>query len=216
MGTPESLGARLREERERRKITLKSIAANTNIRAGLLSDLENGDVSRWPSGIFRRSFVRSYASAIGLDPDEVLTEFLERHPDPEAPFLGPDPVPTVPVGSSRSQAGRTQPVVLRLTLADMDGGFSAGRLLAGAARRLAAAAWDVAVTLVLALLAFLALDLFWAPLAVSVLAYYTVSIVLLGNTPGVCLFAPPHHREGPPRTQDVEEDSHVGEQAHVG
>ncbi len=88
MGTSESLGARLRAERERRKITLESIAANTNIRAGLLSDLEKGDVSRWPSGIFRRSFVRSYASAIGLDPDEVLDEFLERHPDPEAPWNG--------------------------------------------------------------------------------------------------------------------------------
>ena len=60
---------RLRAERERRKITLESIAANTNIRAGLLSDLEKGDVSRWPSGIFRRSFVRAY----GITPHRYLT-----------------------------------------------------------------------------------------------------------------------------------------------
>ncbi|MGE0705501.1 MAG: helix-turn-helix domain-containing protein [Vicinamibacterales bacterium] len=214
MGIPESLGARLRAERERRKITLASIAANTNIRAGLLSDLENGDVSRWPSGIFRRSFVRSYAAAIGLDPDEVLAEFLERHPDPEAPFLASDPIHNPPVASARSQAGHSASVVLRLTLADADAGFSAGRLLEGSARRLAAAAWDVAVTMALALLAFLALGYFWAPLAISVLAYYTISIVLLGNTPGVCLFARPHHRAQPQR--DVEEDDHVGEQAPAG
>jgi hypothetical protein len=33
-------------------------------------------------GIFRRSFVRAYAQAIGLDPDAVLKEFLELYPDP--------------------------------------------------------------------------------------------------------------------------------------
>ena len=39
-------------------------------------------VSRWPSGIFRRAYVRTYAHIIGLDPDVVLREFLEVHPEP--------------------------------------------------------------------------------------------------------------------------------------
>ena len=78
-----AFGPRLRHERERRHISLDSIAKNTKISRSLLEGLERDDVKRWPSGIFRRSFVRSYAKAIGLDPDEVLREFQERFPDPE-------------------------------------------------------------------------------------------------------------------------------------
>lgn len=77
-----TFGPRLRQERERRQISLTSIAENTKISRSLLEALERDDVSRWPTGIFRRSFVRAYASAIGLDPDEIVKEFLERFPDP--------------------------------------------------------------------------------------------------------------------------------------
>ena len=78
----ESFGARLRYERERRQIALRSIAEGTKISFSLLEGLERDDVSRWPSGIFRKSFVRAYAEAIGLDPDSVVREFVERYPDP--------------------------------------------------------------------------------------------------------------------------------------
>ena len=78
----DSFGARLRHERERRQIALKSIAEGTKIGIGLLAGLERDDVSRWPSGIFRKSFVRAYAEAIGLNADAVVREFAERYPDP--------------------------------------------------------------------------------------------------------------------------------------
>jgi transcriptional regulator with XRE-family HTH domain len=78
----DSLGGRLRYERERRQIALKSIAESTKIGAALLDGLERDDVSRWPSGIFRKSFVKAYAEAIGLDPDPIVREFVERFPDP--------------------------------------------------------------------------------------------------------------------------------------
>ena len=77
-----SFGAQLRYERERRQIALKSIAESTKIGLSLLEGLERDDVSRWPSGIFRKSFVRSYADAIGLDADAIVREFVERYPDP--------------------------------------------------------------------------------------------------------------------------------------
>ena len=78
----DSFGSRLRYERERRQIALKSIAESTKIGITLLEGLERDDVSRWPSGIFRKSFIRSYAEAIGLKPDSVVREFVERYPDP--------------------------------------------------------------------------------------------------------------------------------------
>jgi hypothetical protein len=37
---------------------------------------------------------------------------------------------------------------------------------------------------------FVALNRFWMPFAIATLAYYGGSILLLGNTPGVSLFAP--------------------------
>jgi cytoskeletal protein RodZ len=86
----DSFGTRLRRERERRKIALKSIAENTKIAIALLRGLECDDVSRWPSGIFRKSFIRSYALAIGLDPEPVVREFLELYPDP-LQIVGPEP-----------------------------------------------------------------------------------------------------------------------------
>jgi len=79
---PESFGARLRQRRERQEIALPTIAEQTKIKLSLLEALERDDVSRWPSGIFRRAFVRAYAQAIGLDPDVVVREFLELYPDP--------------------------------------------------------------------------------------------------------------------------------------
>src|SRR5438309_4393744 len=79
---PESLGARLRQRREREQIALATISEQTKIKLSLLEALERDDVSHWPTGIFRRAFVRAYAHAIGLEPDVVLREFLERHPDP--------------------------------------------------------------------------------------------------------------------------------------
>ena len=97
----DSFGGRLRRERERRHIALRSIAERTKIGIGLLEGLERDDVSRWPSGIFRKSFVRSYAEAIGLDPASIVREFVERYPDPlEVESVAPAP----PMPSSTSLA----------------------------------------------------------------------------------------------------------------
>ena len=94
-GTADSLGARLRRRREERGIALGAIAAQTKIKASLFEALERDDVRQWPAGIFRRAFVRAYAHAIGLDPEPVVREFLERFPDEReaAPRLVPSPPP---------------------------------------------------------------------------------------------------------------------------
>lgn len=96
----ESFGTRLRRQRERQQVTLSSIAERTKIHQPLLEELERDDVSHWPSGIFRRAFLRSYAAAIGLKPDDVVREFLELYPDP---FEAAAPAPSPPsfLGSLR-------------------------------------------------------------------------------------------------------------------
>src|SRR3954467_15364505 len=79
---PDSFGARMRETRERQQVALITIAEQTKIKLSLLEALERDDVSHWPSGIFRRAFIRAYAHAIGLKPHVVAPEFLEAYPAP--------------------------------------------------------------------------------------------------------------------------------------
>jgi transcriptional regulator with XRE-family HTH domain len=79
---PESFGARMRQRREDQQIALAKIAEQTKIKQSLLEALERDDVSHWPTGIFRRAFIRSYALAIGLDADAVVREFFEVFPEP--------------------------------------------------------------------------------------------------------------------------------------
>jgi transcriptional regulator with XRE-family HTH domain len=187
-------GGRLRLERERRHVTLASIAADTKIGLALLQGLERDDLSRWPSGIFRRSFIRAYAQAVGLDADVVTREFLERFRDPSEP-----PRPVSPDSAPTRAARASDDTALRLTLADRGAAFRRGRVLGGKRRRWIAAACDVSVLMALGLTFFIAFHQFWMPLAVATIGYYAASIVLLGNTPGVFLCAPGSSRDGATR-----------------
>jgi len=181
----ESLGQRLRRERERRHIALRSIAENTKISLSLLEDLERDDASRWPSGIFRRSFVRAYADAIGVDAESTAREFLERFPDPNDPDrVFPPPPPASPTPAAAQTAG------LRLRLADTGRAFARGLILQSARVRFRAVACDAVVVLVVAAALYVVVGALWMPLCVTLVGYYAGGILILGNTPGVCLFAP--------------------------
>jgi cytoskeletal protein RodZ len=74
----DDFGGRLRQARERRGISLRQIAASTKISVAALEALERNDISKLPGGIFSRAFVKSYATEVGLDPDQTVRDFLER------------------------------------------------------------------------------------------------------------------------------------------
>jgi cytoskeletal protein RodZ len=69
-------GTQLKQARENRGISLRQVATSTKISVVALEALERGDFSRLPGGIFSRAFVRSYATEVGLNPDEVVAQFL--------------------------------------------------------------------------------------------------------------------------------------------
>ena len=73
-------GTRLREARERKGVSLRTIADATKISVAVLEALERNDVSRLPGGIFSRAFVRSYALEVGLDPEATIQEFVAQFP----------------------------------------------------------------------------------------------------------------------------------------
>lgn len=89
-----TFGEFLRHHRERRGISLQEIADRTKIVASRLDALERGDLRFWPPGIYRRAIVRDYAAAIGLDPHEIVQEFVKLFPAPDpnvVPEAGAEP-----------------------------------------------------------------------------------------------------------------------------
>jgi cytoskeleton protein RodZ len=72
-----SLGQALREEREARNISVEEIASSTKIVTRYLEALENDRLDQMPGGFFVRGIIRSYAKAIGLDPETILNRYKE-------------------------------------------------------------------------------------------------------------------------------------------
>lgn len=184
-----SFGTRMRHERERRSITIATVAEKTKILGALLDGLENEDLSRWPTGFYRRAFVRAYAHAIGLDPAATLKDFLEHFPEPEDKSVASVGKPTVKPDAATAGIGPT-----RLTTPPAGAWFSEGPLVRGIGLRCFAVAVDLFALAVMGVALFAVLGMFWAPMCLATAAYYSVSILLLGNTPGVCLFADPAKR----------------------
>lgn len=70
------LGPRLKQARQARGVSLADIAESTKISVATLEAIERSDFAKMPGGIFSRSFVRVYALAVGVQPDEAVTEFI--------------------------------------------------------------------------------------------------------------------------------------------
>jgi len=76
----DDFGSRMRHTREQRGVSLREIAEATKISVSALEALERNDISRLPGGIFSRAFVRAYAAAIGIDPEQTVREFMSQFP----------------------------------------------------------------------------------------------------------------------------------------
>ena len=83
-------GTKMRCLREERGVSLRQIAATTKISVSVLEALERNDISRLPGGIYSRAFVRSYAIATGLDPEQTVRDCLSQK-SPHAAELGDAP-----------------------------------------------------------------------------------------------------------------------------
>ena len=187
--TEPSLGIWLRRERERRGITIRQVADQTKVAAPLLEGLENGDLSRWPGGIYRRAFVKSYAAALGLDTDEVVRRFEQEHPaEPVAPIGAEPPAPA-------AQTAQTSTVPAPVSPAQP---WQA---------RIPGVAADLAVAIVLGLgSAAAGSRLLWPVILIAL--YYAAGVLFTGTSPMVALLrdaaepaSPPEH---PARAVDAD------------
>lgn len=161
-----AFGDRLRRQRERQQVTLAEIAETTKVAASLFASIERGDTARWPGGVYDRAFIRGYARAVQLDPDETAAEFAEIFETPTA-----EP-PARKAGKSSNESHVRPP--LRLSL-EIDPAGGRKRLVRATALAIA----DVLAIAVLAVAVMLtAGGTLWKTLAITAVAYHVVARIV--------------------------------------
>lgn len=96
---PHGIGERLRNAREAKRFSLADAERLTKIRARYLQALEEEQFDRLPGWIYAKGFLRAYATALGLDPDELMEAYPLAFEGPSHPIFGvhPGEVPIRPM-----------------------------------------------------------------------------------------------------------------------
>jgi cytoskeleton protein RodZ len=87
-----SVGETLRRERQKRNLALDQIARDLKISSRFLKAIEEDHLDQLPAGVFAKSFVRQYATVLGLDAEELVAEVQRT--------LNPEPLPGAPPAES--------------------------------------------------------------------------------------------------------------------
>jgi cytoskeletal protein RodZ len=87
----DSIGDYLKTEREERRLSIEEVSSTTRIPRKTLQSLEEDRFEDLPSGVFVRGFIKAYASAVHINPKEVLERFDQQRPK----TLPPAPLATV-------------------------------------------------------------------------------------------------------------------------
>jgi cytoskeleton protein RodZ len=96
------IGPTLREARIRHKIDLTEIEDQTKIRVRYLRALENEEWDLLPGPTYTRSFIRTYALALGLDGERLADDYRRQQEDQLAePGAGREPPALPPLAPAR-------------------------------------------------------------------------------------------------------------------
>ena len=94
----QTIGQKLKAEREAQKLTLEKVFEVTRIRVPYLQALEEDNLSRVPSPVQARGYLRNYAEYLGLNFEQLLDEMrLANLGQASGEVIGPaDDTPTLP------------------------------------------------------------------------------------------------------------------------
>ncbi len=96
-----NFGTFLRDERERRQISLAALSQSTKLSVSALKLMEAGNLEDLPPDVFVRGFIRSYAKSLGIPSNEplgMLDQLLaDRRRAAEPPIMVPSHVARRPV-----------------------------------------------------------------------------------------------------------------------
>ncbi len=113
-------GQRLREAREAKGMAIEEIAAQTRIPVRHLASLETGDWDKLPAATYSIGFAKNYASAVGLDRNEIGDQLRSEMGGSRPVFATPEvyeaaaPARTMPKGLVFGALGLLVIVVLAL------------------------------------------------------------------------------------------------------
>ncbi|ONK23183.1 hypothetical protein BLX87_11235 [Bacillus sp. VT-16-64] len=74
------LGSRLRMAREEKGISLEQLQSMTKIQKKYLIGIEEGNYDIMPGKFYARAFIKQYAEAVGLSPEELFEEYRSEIP----------------------------------------------------------------------------------------------------------------------------------------
>src|SRR5688572_9833461 len=77
------IGETLREARMRQRVNIEELEQTTKIRAKYLRALANEEFGLLPGPTYVKSFLRTYAEKLGLDPHVLVEEFRAQYEPPE-------------------------------------------------------------------------------------------------------------------------------------
>lgn len=113
-----TVGQRLREAREASGMSIEDIAAQTRIPTRHLASLEESDWDKLPAATYSIGFAKNYASAVGLDRNEIGEQLRAEMGGSRATYAHPeiyeaaDPARTMPKGLVFAAVGLLAFVVL--------------------------------------------------------------------------------------------------------
>lgn len=127
-----SVGAVLRDERERQGRSINQISEELCLMPSYLRAIEADDLKNLPGAFFYKSFVRQYAGLLGIDPAQfqagmqALTAIAEPEPAVDAkPIRVPDPIAEAANKLNLSDRNWAVPVAALLVAILGGGGFYA-------------------------------------------------------------------------------------------
>ena len=103
------IGETLREARMRQRLDIADVEERTKIRAKYLRALENEEWGLLPGPTFVKTFLRTYAEVVGVDPYLLVEEYRLTQEGGETPDFQPlAPVPARDRSRDRGRGGRRQ------------------------------------------------------------------------------------------------------------
>ena len=93
-----SFGEILKREREMREVTLNEVTVATRIAPRFLEAFEREEWEKLPGGVFNRGFVRAIARYLGLNEENLLSEYDLAYGEQRQPALPlvENPIPSPP------------------------------------------------------------------------------------------------------------------------
>lgn len=101
-----NLGSLLREERERRGLSLDEVSDKIKISKSCLAAIEEGDEERLPHPVYAKGFIRNYARLLEVDNEEFLDSLSQIYTHEEVPLQHVSLFEEIPEDDAAGASGR--------------------------------------------------------------------------------------------------------------